>query len=172
MSRTLSIPRWSIRQFVTTGSSISRAWSTEGYSGWFTALAQKIRQTQISSFEMLYHIIVVKYIYMYKWYIVYCVLSSPPSSVMDMWEKLASDDGRSAASWDYVGHEVLQHLLIIVVVTGKGLQLAFETYFYSQGQLWVLQANQVTCRMKRNMLLSLLNKCLTLYSFQMATGRS
>lgn len=37
----LSIPLWSIRQLVTTGSSISRACSTEGYSGWFTALPQK-----------------------------------------------------------------------------------------------------------------------------------
>lgn len=38
MSRMLSTPLWSIRQLATTGSSISRAWSTEGYSGWFTAL--------------------------------------------------------------------------------------------------------------------------------------
>lgn len=63
---------------------------------------------------------------------------------------MAGDDGRSTARWEHFSHEALQHLLILVVITSEGLQLAFKTYFYSQGQLWVLQANKVTCRRERN----------------------
>lgn len=63
---------------------------------------------------------------------------------MDTWEKRAGVDGRSAASRVHFGHEVLQHPLIIIVIAREGMQLAFKTYFYSQGQLWVLQTNQVT----------------------------
>ena len=73
-------------------------------------------------------------------------LSSLLSCVMYMWEKTAGDDGRSTAAWEHSGHEALQHLLILVIIASEGLQLAFKTYFYSQGQLWVLQANKVTCK--------------------------
>lgn len=71
-------------------------------------------------------------------------MSSPLSCIMQLREELAGNDGRSAASWEHSGHEALQHLLILMVVAGEGLQLAFKTNFYSQGQLWVLQANKVT----------------------------
>lgn len=57
-------------------------------------------------------------------------MSSPPSCIVDMREELAGNDGRPAPSWEHFGHETLQHLLILVVVTCEGLQLAFETYFY------------------------------------------
>lgn len=63
---------------------------------------------------------------------------------------MAGDDGRSTAMWEHFSHEALQHLLVLVIITGEGLQLAFKTYFYSQGQLWVLQANEVTCRRETN----------------------
>lgn len=77
-------------------------------------------------------------------------MSSLLPCVMETWEELASDDGRPAASCEHSGHEALQHLLILVIVTGEGLQLALKTNFYSQRQLWILQANEVTCRKERN----------------------
>lgn len=51
--------------------------------------------------------------------------SLPLSCVVDTWEKLAGDDGRSAAISYHLGHEALQHLLIIVVIAREGLQLTF-----------------------------------------------
>lgn len=74
----------------------------------------------------------------------FCLLPSPLSCIMDLWEKMAGNDGRSAACGEHSGHEPLQHFLILMVVTCEGLQLTFKTYFYSQGQFWVLQANKVT----------------------------
>lgn len=61
---------------------------------------------------------------------------------------MAGDDGRSTTRWEHSGHEALQHPLVLVVITGEGLQLAFKAHFYSQGQFWVLQANEVTCKKK------------------------
>lgn len=78
-------------------------------------------------------------------------ISSPLSCVVDMRDKIAGDDGRSTARREHFAHEALQHFLILVVITSEGLQLAFKTHFYSQGQLWVLQANKVTCRREGNM---------------------
>ena len=71
-------------------------------------------------------------------------MSSPLSCVMDTCEKTAGDDGGSAAAWQHSGHEPLQHPLILMVITGKGLQLAFKTGLYSQGHLWVFQAYMET----------------------------
>lgn len=64
---------------------------------------------------------------------------------MDTWEKMAGDDGRSAARWTQSGHKALKHLLVLVVITSKSLQQIFEAYLYSQSQLWILQADKVTC---------------------------
>lgn len=47
-SRMLSIPRWSIRQLETTGSSISRTCSTDGWSGWSTALPWRNRKCRMN----------------------------------------------------------------------------------------------------------------------------
>lgn len=69
---------------------------------------------------------------------------------MDFWDKSASDDGWSPAMLDDFGHEALQHLLIIIVITSEGLQQVFQTYLYWQGQLWVLQANKVPFGKKKN----------------------
>lgn len=75
-------------------------------------------------------------------------MSLPLSCVVDTWEKLAGDDGRSAAISYDLGHEALQHLLIIVVIAREGLQLTFQTYFYWQSQLRVPHTNEVTCTRK------------------------
>lgn len=65
---------------------------------------------------------------------------------MDTWEEMAGDDGRSTGIWANFGHEALQHLLVVVVITCEGLQLAFQTHFHSQSQLRVFQADKVTWR--------------------------
>lgn len=62
---------------------------------------------------------------------------------MDMGEKAAGKDRRPASLWVHAGHESLQHSLILVVVAGEGQQLASKAYFYSEGQLRVLKADQV-----------------------------
>lgn len=72
-------------------------------------------------------------------------MSPPFSCIMNMWEKMAGDNGRSTARWEHSGHEALEYLLILVVIASEGRQQAFKTYFYSQSQFWVLQADEVTC---------------------------
>lgn len=69
------------------------------------------------------------------------ILHSLSSRVMNLLEEVARYDGRSASSWKHFGHEALQNLLILIVVTCEGKQLPFKTYFYSKGKLWVPQAN-------------------------------
>lgn len=62
------------------------------------------------------------------------VLLCPPSplaGVVDSWEESAGNDSGPAASLEHSGHEALQHLLILMVVTNEGLQQGLQTYFYS-----------------------------------------
>lgn len=50
---------------------------------------------------------------------------------MDIWEKMAGDDRRSAARWERFGHKALKHLLVVMVITSESLQQIFEAYLDS-----------------------------------------
>lgn len=63
---------------------------------------------------------------------------------MAAWEERAGDDLRSLAAWEHSAHDALQHPLVLVVVTGEGLQQRFEAHLHGQSQLRNLQADQVT----------------------------
>lgn len=71
-------------------------------------------------------------------------LDSPFPRVMATWQERAGDDLGSVTRWEHSAHQALQHSLVLVVITGEGLQQRFETHLHGQSQLRNLQVDQVT----------------------------
>ena len=64
---------------------------------------------------------------------------------MDTIQETAGDDAGPLAGGEDPSHQALQHVLVLVVVAGEGLQLTLQADLHRQGHLGVLQANAVSC---------------------------